>query len=52
MYADRLKYFVKVIGKKAIGHVVWIETILIDVQLSLSAHKLTQRRNARQMQLT
>lgn len=41
MYTDTLKYFVKVIGEKAIGHVVWIKTILIDVQLSLSAHYLT-----------
>lgn len=41
MYTNPLKYFLEVIGEKAIGHVVWIETILIDVQLSLSAHYLT-----------
>ena len=41
MYADTLKYFLEVIGEETIGHVVWIKTILIDVQLSLSAHYLT-----------
>jgi hypothetical protein len=41
MYADTLKYFVKVIRKETIGHIVWIETILINVHLSLSAHYLT-----------
>jgi hypothetical protein len=41
MYTDPLKYFVKFIGEKAIGHIIWIETILIDVHLSFGAHKLT-----------
>ena len=41
MYDNTLKHFVKVIGEKAIGHIIWIETILIDVHLSFGAHKLT-----------
>jgi hypothetical protein len=41
MNSDPLKNFVKVIREETIGHIVWIETILINVQLSLSAHYLT-----------
>ena len=41
MNANSLKNFMKIVGNETIGHIVWIETILIDVQLSLSAHYLT-----------
>ena len=41
MYPDTLKYFVKVIGKKAIGHVTRVEAISLNVHLSFGAHKLT-----------
>ena len=41
MNANSLKDFMKIFGNETIGHIIWIETILIDVQLSLSAHYLT-----------
>ena len=40
MYPDTLKYFVKVIGKKAIGHVTGVEAISLNVHLSFGAQSL------------
>jgi hypothetical protein len=43
MYADTLKYFVKVIKEKAIGHVLRVVAVLLDVSLCLFAHKFFLR---------
>jgi hypothetical protein len=41
MYTNPLKYFLEVIGEKAIGHVTRVEAISLNVHLSFGAHKLT-----------
>lgn len=45
MYTDTLKYFLEVIGEKAIGHrhILRVVTIFLDIRLRLFAYKFFLR---------